>query len=235
MWHSYFRGIENKYSLRISLKKTLVIRIDGRNITKNKNISLIQKTENSFLDCFEKTIKILSSKYKCLCYIGSDEANFIFEEPEKVLDSFNIDKIKDARVNEIVVLFTQEFFNIFNDMYNSNEKVFWHGICFSIEKEKIASYIKCRTLVVKDVMSAYFLKRMMVKNAGKIKMEERIEKNEEYSSYEKVKQTQEGKLYLKGERIDKNEYLNNNIKVIKEDINEKKESDYFDITKWDEE
>jgi len=234
MWHSYFRGIENKYSLRISLKKPLVIRVDGRNITKDRNISLLKKTENSFLDCFEKTIKILSFKYECLCYFGSDEASFIFEEPEKLLDSFSIDKTKDARVNEIVVLFTQEFFNIFNEMYNSAEKVFWHGICFSIEKEKINSYIKCRTLVIKDVMSAYFLKRMMVKNAGRIKIEDRISKSMEFDNYEKIKKEEEGNLYLRGEKIDKNEFLNSKIKVIKEEESDVIEQDFFDITKWDE-
>lgn len=232
MWHSYFQRIENKYSMRVSLKKELVIRIDARNITKNRNISLLEKKANSFADCFERTVKIFTSKYNCLCFFGSDEANFIFDEPILLLDSLNIDKEKNARTNEIVALFTQEFFNCFNDLYNSDEKIFWHGGCFSIEKEKINSYIKCRSLVVKDVMTAYFLKRMMVKNAGRIKMEERIAINEQYSGYEKVKEAEKGTLYLNGQRIDKDGFLNGNIKVI--ELEEKKiEDDYFDITKWD--
>lgn len=232
MWHSYFQKIENKYSMRISLKKELVIRIDARDITKKRNLSLLEKKENSFVDCFERTVKLFTSKYNCLCFFGSDEANFIFDEPILLLDSLKIDKEKNARTNDIVALFTQEFFSCFNDLYNNDEKIFWHGGCFSIEKEKINSYIKCRTLVVKDVMSAYFLKRMMVKNAGRIKMEERIAINEKYSEYEKVKKTEQGILYLSGDRIDIQEFLNGNIKVI-EPEEKTVEDEYFDITKWD--
>lgn len=236
MWYSYFRNIENKYSLRISLKKTLIIRVDGKNITKSYDVSLIHNSKNSFLDCFTRTVKNLSFKYNCLCYFGSDEANFIFENPKELLNILNIDKIKDARVNEIVVLFTQDFFDVFNSIYNNEQKVFWHGMCFSIEKEKINSYIKCRTLVVKDVISAYFLKRMKIKNAGKIKMEDRIAKNEEYKNYNaNIKEMEEGTLYLNGNRIDKDEFLRGNIEIIKENMEDKQEQDYFDITKWEEE
>ena len=72
----------------------------------------------------------------------------------------------------------------------------------------------------------------MINNAGKIKMEERIAKNEEYNSYEKVKPAEKGKLYLNGNMIDKEEFLNGNIIKIKEE-KEKVEDEYFDITKWD--
>jgi len=232
MWHSYFQKIENKYSMRVSLKKVLIIRVDARNITKNRNISLLDNKQNDFVDCFEKTVKNFSNKYNCLCFFGSDEANFIFDEPTLLLDSLNIDKEKNARTNEIVALFTQEFFNYFNCLYSRDEKIFWHGGCFSIEKEKINSYIKCRALVVKDVMTAYFLKRMMVKNAGRIKIEERIAQNEKYDGYERVKRVEEGILYLNGQRIDKQDFFNGNIKVI-EPEEKNVEDEYFDITKWD--
>ncbi|MBO4816519.1 MAG: hypothetical protein J5507_06515 [Clostridia bacterium] len=231
MWHSYFHRIENKYQMRISLKRVLVIRIDGRNITKSRNFSLLEKRENGFLDCFERTIKIFTQKHNCLCFCGADEASFIFENPVLLLDNLNVDKEKNARTNDIVALFTQEFFDCFNSLYN-NDKIFWHGMCFSIEKEKINSYIKFRSAIVKNVMTTYFLKRMMISNAGQIKMEERIAKNEKYNSYEKVKPAEKGKLYLNGNMIDKEEFLNGNIIKIKEE-KEKVEDQYFDITKWD--
>lgn len=232
MWHSYFHRIENKYQMRISLKRELVIRVDGRNITKSRNFSLLEKKENSFLDCFEKTIKTFTQRHNCLCFCGADEASFIFDNPTLLLDNLNIDKEKNARTNDIVALFTQEFFNSFNNLYNVDEKIFWHGMCFSIEKEKINSYIKFRSAIVKNVMTTYFLKRMMINNAGKIKMEERIAKNEKYNAYEKVKQAEKGKLYLNGDRIDKEEFLKGNIVKLDEE-KEKIEEDYFDITKWD--
>lgn len=217
--------------MRISLKKVLVIRIDGRNITKSRNFSLLERKKNSFTDCFERTIKTFTNKYNCLCFFGADEASFIFNEPVILLDDLNIDKQKNCRTNDIVALFTQEFFNCFNNLYN-NEKVFWHGMCFSIEKEKINSYIRFRTSIVKNVMTTYFLKRMMVNDAGSIKMEERIAENEKYKAYTVARESEKGILYLNGDRIDKEEFLNGNIKKIEPE--EKKTSDeYFDITKWD--
>lgn len=231
MWHSYFHRIENKYQMRISLKRELIIRIDGRNITKSRDFSLVERKTNGFLDCFEKTIKIFTNKYKCLCFFGADEASFIFDEPEILLDELNIDKQKNARTNDIVALFTQEFFNTFNNIYNK-EKIFWHGMCFSIEREKVNSYIKFRTSIIKNVMTTYFLKRMMVNDAGSIKMEDRIAQNEKYSAYENVKELEKGILYLNGERIDIEEFLNGRIKTI-EPQQKILEDEYFDITKWD--
>ena len=231
MWHSYFHRIENKYQMRISLNRELVIRLDARNITKSRNLSLVEKRENSFLDCFERTVKLFTSKYDCLCFFGADEASFIFEKPEILLDDLNIDKQKNARTNDIIALFSQEFFNYFNNLYNA-EKIFWHGMCFSIEKEKVNSYIKFRTSIVRNVMTTYFLKRMMIKDAGSIKMQERIKKNEKYSAYESVRELEKGILYLNGQRIDKEEFLNGNIKVI-EPEEKRIEDEYFDITKWD--
>lgn len=213
MWYSYFQQIENKYSMRISLKKKLVIRIDAINITKRRNISLLENKSNSFSTCFEKSIEIFTNRYNCLCFFGSDEASFIFDEPALLLDSLKIDKEKNARTNEIIAIFTQEFFDCFNELYNSDEKVFWHGGCFSIGDEKVNSYIKCRSLVVKDVMTAYLLKRLMIKNSGRIKMEEREKikaefiKENEGSIYKDLEEAEKGKLYLNGTRIDKEEFL----------------------------
>ena len=231
MWHSYFHRIENKYQMRISLNKELVIRIDGRNITKNKNISLLEKKANNFVDCFEETVKILTNKYKCLCCFGSDEASFIFDEPKILLEELNIDTERNARTNDIVALFTQEFYDCFNNLYK-NEKIYWHGACFSIEKEKVKSYLKFRTTIIKNVMTTYFLKRMMIKDAGSIKMSERIAQNEGYDSYKKVKEMENGILYLNGDRIDLDEFLNDNIMKI-EVKKTKAEDEFFDITKWD--
>ncbi len=141
MWISYFHQIQNKYSIRVSLKNPLIIVMDGRDITKSVNISLLCRNKNSFLDCFEDTIKYFSKRYNCIALYGTDEVSFIFENPMVVIEDLHVDKIN--RVNDIVALFSQQFFDYFNSSYGK-EKVFWHGRCFSINKEKINSYIKFR-------------------------------------------------------------------------------------------
>lgn len=49
MWHSYFYQIQSKYNMRVSIKNPLVIRLDGKNVTKNRNYDLLNNYEGSFL------------------------------------------------------------------------------------------------------------------------------------------------------------------------------------------
>lgn len=229
MWVSYFHKIQNKYSMRLSLKKTLVIRLDAKNTTKNMDVSLVSKNKNGFLESFEKTIKHFTQKYKCLAIYGSDEVSFIFENPMILIEDLDKD---NNRVNEIISLFSQHFFDYFNFVYANEEKIFWHGMCFCIDKEKINSYIKFRSTIIRNVMTAYFLKRMKIKDAGRIKMEERIEKCKNFDGYERIKKIEKGTICLEGEKLELEEFLNGNIKKIEEKLEENLE-EYFDITKWD--
>lgn len=57
MWHSYFYQIQSKYNMRVSIKNPLVIRLDGKNVTKNRNYDLLNNYEGSFLNLLEKTVK----------------------------------------------------------------------------------------------------------------------------------------------------------------------------------
>ena len=41
MWNSYFFQIQSKYSMRVSFKNPLVIRLDGKDVTKNKKYDLL--------------------------------------------------------------------------------------------------------------------------------------------------------------------------------------------------
>ena len=85
------------------------------------------------------------------------------------------------------------------------------------------------------ILYTYFLKRKGINNAGKIKSKERIEKCKEYKEeYAKISNIENGILYLNGDRIDIQEYLNGNIKKI-ETLEKNENLDYFDITQWDEE
>ena len=46
MWNSYFFQIQSKYSMRVSFKNPLVIRLDGKDVTKNKKWQKLQHTRN---------------------------------------------------------------------------------------------------------------------------------------------------------------------------------------------
>ena len=98
MWHSYFRQIQNKYSMRISLKNPLVIRLDGKNVTKNKSLDLLNNYEGSFLYNLEKTVKYFAQKYHCYAIFGSDEVSFIFINPRQVIE--DLDREKNDRTNQ---------------------------------------------------------------------------------------------------------------------------------------
>lgn len=57
MWQSYFYQIQNKYNMRVSIKNPLVIRMDGKNVTKNKRLDLLNNYEGTFINLLEKTVK----------------------------------------------------------------------------------------------------------------------------------------------------------------------------------
>ena len=116
---------------------------------------------------------------------------------------------------------------------DKKQKIFWHGKCFSINENKVKSYIKFRSGVIKNVSTTYFLKKNNVKDAGKIKLDEKMKICKKYDSYEKLlRKTENGILYLNGDKIDTEEFLKGNIKVI-ESEEKNVEDEYFDITKWD--
>lgn len=153
MWYDYFFSIQNKYSMRVSKKEPLVIKLDGKNVTKNKNINLIDKFNGSFNDNLMKTVKYFTQNYKCYAIFGSDEVSFII--PNVI--SF-IEQIGSDRANEIVALFSQSFFYYFNQI-NKNNLTFWHVKCFSIPKEKVMSYVKYHSRSIENVTVPYFLRK----------------------------------------------------------------------------
>lgn len=232
MWNNYFAQIRKKYSMRVSQKNPLVINLDGKDATKNKMLNLVINHENGFLQNMQRTVEFFTRKYNCISIFGADEVSFIFLDPTELVSDLNSDK--NYYSNEILALFSQYFFDYFNNE-TSKEKIFWHGKCFSIPQEKVKSYIKYKQELIKNVVTTYFLKRKGINNAGKIKSKERIEKCKEYKEeYAKISNIENGILYLNGDRIDIQEYLNGNIKKI-ETLEKNENLDYFDITQWDEE
>ena len=197
MWNSYFFQIQSKYSMRVSFKNPLVIRLDGKDVTKNKKYDLLNNYEGNFRNTLEKTAEFFTKKYKCLAILGSDEISFIFTDPLVVIS--DLDKEKWNTSNEIISVFSQYFFDYFNE-HNKQSKVFWHGKCFSIRNEKINSYIKFRSSIIKNVMTTYFLSKYNIK-MGKEKQEKREIECKKLQGYEVLEDIQNGVLYLEGDRI----------------------------------
>jgi len=227
MWNSYFFQIQSKYSMRVSFKNPLVIRLDGKDVTKNKKYDLLNNYEGNFRNTLERTAEFFTRKYKCLAILGSDEISFIFTDPLVVIS--DLDKEKWNTSNEIISVFSQYFFDYFNE-HNKQSKVFWHGKCFSIRNEKINSYIKFRSSIIKNVMTTYFLSKYNIK-MGKEKQEKREIECKKLQGYEVLEDIQNGVLYLEGDRIDIIEFYKGNIKEVKS--TEHKSSDlYIDLTNF---
>lgn len=227
MWNSYFFQIQSKYSMRVSFKNPLVIRLDGKDVTKNKKYDLLNNYEGNFRNTLEKTAEFFTRKYKCLAILGSDEISFIFTDPLVVIS--DLDKEKWNSSNEIISVFSQYFFDYFNE-HNKQSKVFWHGKCFSIRNEKINSYIKFRSSIIKNVMTTYFLSKYNIK-MGKEKQEKREIECKKLQGYEVLEDIQNGVLNLEGDRIDIIEFYKGNIKKVKS--TEHKSSDlYIDLTNF---
>ena len=227
MWNSYFFQIQSKYSMRVSFKNPLVIRLDGKDVTKNKKYDLLNNYEGNFRNTLEKTAEFFTRKYKCLAILGSDEISFIFTDPLVVIS--DLDKEKWNTSNEIISVFSQYFFDYFNE-HNKQSKVFWHGKCFSIRNEKINSYIKFRSSIIKNVMTTYFLSKYNIK-MGKEKQEKREIECKKLQGYEVLEDIQDGVLYLEGDRIAIIEFYKGNIKKVKS--TEHKSSDlYIDLTNF---
>lgn len=230
IWNDYFANLRNKYNMRVSIKKPLIINLDGKGITKNLFFSLIDNKSGGFLDIMEETVKHFTKKYDCMSFFGTDEVSFIFENPLALIEDLNSDV--NTKSDEIISMFSQYFFEHFNSL-NKKEKIFWHGECFSIPFNKINSYIKYKSGSIKNVLTTYFLKKNNVKDAGRIKLSEKIEMCKKIEGYKNLlEEIENGILYKNGERIDIQEFFNGNIKVI-EPEEKRTEDEYFDITKWD--
>lgn len=206
-WDNYFGKIENKYDLKMNRNNAIVIFVDGKDITKSLKYNLIAENKNSFNDIFEQTIKYFTIKFDCIAISGVDEVSFIFEDSKKLKE---FTSIKRYKAHEIVSLFSQHFYKYFNDRYE-NGPVYWHCKCSNIPKGKIKSYIKYRSLTILELNLTYFLKRKQIKDAGKIALADKRKKCDEMPDYKELKKFEKGKLYISGQQIDLEAFLNNQI------------------------
>ena len=139
----------------------------------------------------------------------------------------DLDNEKVNRSNEIISLFSQYFFDYFNNL-NKNAKIFWHAKCFSINNDKIKSYVKFRSKTIKNVMTTYFLKHNSI-YIGNARMDYKEEVCKKLSDYKVLQEVQDGILYFDGKRIDLIEFYKDKLKVIEQEIQEEMFLDLFDF------
>ena len=208
MWNSYFFQLQKKYNMRISTKMPLVFRFDGRQITKNKDINLLDEYDGSFFDCLEKTARFFTEKYHCYAIFGSDEISFIVPNPNVVIEDLEPND-KTTHSQELIALFSQYYFDYFNH-FDMHRKIFWHGKCFSIPEDKLASYIKYRSGIIKNVMVTYFAKVNRVNND--LGLEEKVQMCKTLPGYDDFSEIQDGILFFGGMKIDLDEFIVNGVK-----------------------
>lgn len=194
---NFFKNIENRYKNKISLKKPLVLRLDGKGVTKNPNIDLTDDNEGSFSYALQKTGKYISNKYRCITYMSNDELSIVFEKPiiiKKMLKTTDIQKINS--------LLSQEIFYIFNKyILTETEPIYFDCRCFNIPENKVMSYLKYRYKSSYNTSIQYFAKRSVSteKRHGVelVKIIENLESEvptfKERSSYQR-----EGAIYIGG-------------------------------------
>lgn len=211
MWNNYFFQLQKKYNMRLSTKEPLVVRFDGRQVTKNKDINLMDNYSGSFFYSLEKTAEYFSSRYHCFAIFGSDEISFIVLDPNIVVEDLEPSD-KTTHSHEIIALFSQYFFDYFNH-FDMHKKIFWHGKCFSIPNGKVTSYIKYRSGIIKNVLVTYFAKRNSI-NDSSLSLEEKLNVCKNIPNYKVLEEIQEGILYYDGKKINLTDYL------VKGEINE---------------
>lgn len=230
VWNSYFGNIRKKYDLKVSEKKPLVIFLDGKGVTTGNDFNLANNYKGGFIDIMEQTVAHFTAEYSCIALFGVDEVSFIFENAGSMIDKVNNNR--NFKTNEITSVFSQYFFEYFNKL-NSQNAVYWHARCHSIPEQKIESYIKFRSNAIFNTFTTYFLKKNMVKDAGHIKLDEKIKLCREKDSYKEIEEYAKGILYLNGERIELEEYLKGNIKVA-EETKKENSAEYIDLSSFDE-
>ena len=225
-WYNYFSNMRNKYNMRVSANKPLIIFLDAKDSTKNSRY-LLKGKKNGFFYSMELTAKYFSKRYNCISIWGNDEISFIIEDIDNFIDSINNEK--SYRTHDIASVFSQYFFEYFNNVYEG-ETVYWHCKCFNIAKEKVQSYIRFKSKTISKGITAIFLKQNGVRNAYGIKLEEKIEMCKKYENYFLIEEYKDGILYYNGNKMDLNEYLKGNVVILEE---EKANTDFFDLLDFD--
>lgn len=220
-WFSFFGNMRNKYNMRVSATKPIILFLDAKNSSKN-NGNLLKESENDFFSALELASKYFSEVYNCMSLCGTDEISFIIESSTVFIDSIN--NKRNFRTHDIVSIFSQYFFEYFNSIYEG-ETVYWHCKCFNIAREKINSYIRFKSNGIQKGVTSIFLKKKGVKNAYGIKLKDKLEMCKQYPEYSAIQEYKDGIFYYRGKKTSLDEYYNRGIND--------KALDFFDLEEFD--
>lgn len=204
MGFNYFGLIEDKYCYNVTLKKPIIVRLDGKGITKNLQINMLDESYGGFAYAMINTARDISEKYNALVSVSTDEINLIFYDSLVVYEMF-----KSTKVQKISSLISQEVFAIFNSYYKGNT-VFFDARTFNVLDNKIKSYISYRSKTTFCVCNTYVAKRTMpVKDRHGVPLEKLCSILDE--RYPNIKRDYEyfksGFIFFKGYKINKDKLL----------------------------
>lgn len=191
----FWGKIENKYNIGLKKDRGIILRFDGRNITKDKSINLLDET-SGFSYALKQVAKELSLKYSYLyIYIATDEINIMILDTDKLLKN-----MKSNYAQEIVTTFGQEISYIFHKYYKDRFIIF-AGRAFSVYQDNYPSYLIYRKHTNKSVLTTYFLKRrnITVHNKNFTEKEAEAIKFDDYNN--RTLYQSEGIIYYRGKEI----------------------------------
>lgn len=87
----FFSKIENKYNIGLNKQRPIIIRLDDRNTTKNRNINLLDESKNTFSYTLKQASKALNNKYPYfLIYIAANKVNIIVLNTKSLLTKMKL-------------------------------------------------------------------------------------------------------------------------------------------------
>lgn len=165
MINEYFKELEQNHRIFLSLKLPVVIRLDGKDITKNhKKYPLMDI--HGFTCYLNKIGKKIVSRKTCMIYTALDEINFIFSDSREFFHAFD-----DTNSLYCAGIFLQQFCKEFWKYYP--EVKFGISI-FSIPKDKIDEYVNYRKELCKTAAVFYFAKENLTVQEYKGKTEQEL-------------------------------------------------------------
>lgn len=201
----FFHKIESKYNIQLNRNRPFVVRLDGRHITGNKQINLLDDSEGTFTYALKMACKRMSANF--LIYMATDEVNII------VLDSAAyIKTLKHNYAQEATACIAQEFSYIFHQYYTKGFVMF-AGRAFSLYKDNVYSYLIYRKHSNTNVLLNYYLKRELGMNISKgVSFKEYEElANEREGFRNRTALQKEGIAFYKGFEFQIEEILTNNL------------------------
>lgn len=161
-----FPELEKEYRSFLSDSHPLVIRLDGKNVTK-KHKKYPLTNEHGFTWHLYQTGKSLAANKNCLIYAGLDEISFLYPDPADFLFEFD-----DSNTMYCSAIFLQRFCQIFWKIYPN---VLFGMSVFQLPRaEDCPDYIAYRKKLVYWAALTWLAKEYLSKENYHLKTEEEV-------------------------------------------------------------